>query len=96
MAQLMDILEKYLVGDQELEDDMIWVHDEDGGFSVPSMSDALTPQRPEFSPGICVWNPHIQLKVSFFMWKLWWNRAPLVTTLSVKGCGLQIGVVNAF
>lgn len=43
MRIMMDILEKYLVGDQDWEDAMIWSHDEDGRFSVSSMVDALSP-----------------------------------------------------
>lgn len=73
MRRLTDMLEKYLVGDQDSDDEMIQVCDMDRGFSIKSMYDALCPQRPECSSGICGWNPQIQLKVSFFMWRLWWN-----------------------
>lgn len=52
MGQLMDIQEKYPVGEQELEDDMIWIPDEDGGFSISFMLNALTPQRLEVYQGI--------------------------------------------
>lgn len=54
MGQLLDILEKYPVGGQGLEDEMIWTPDEEGGFSVASMFDALKPQKPDLFPGMCV------------------------------------------
>lgn len=81
MRRLMDILEKYSVGDQELEGEMIWVCDADKGFLVTSMYDTLCPQNPECSPGICGWNPQIQLKMLFFIWRLCWNRAPTIDNL---------------
>lgn len=63
----------------------MWSKDEDRGFSVTLMYDALCPQKLECSPGICGWNPQIQLKVSFFMWRLWWSRVPTIDNLICRG-----------
>lgn len=76
MSRLLDILEMYQVGDLDREDEMVWIQDEDRGFSVKSMFEALSIQKLVSSPGICTWNPIIQLKMSFVVWKLWWNWAP--------------------
>lgn len=36
-------------------------------------------------PKECVWNNLIPLKVSFFMWELWWDKTPRVDNLIVGG-----------
>lgn len=41
------------LNDWEFEDEMTWVGDEDRGFSVSSMHDALCPQILEYYPEIC-------------------------------------------
>lgn len=56
MGRLLDTLEKYQIGAQELDDELIWVGDKDRGFSVSSMYATLCPQIHDASPGICVWN----------------------------------------
>lgn len=53
MGRLLDVLNSYTVGDLELEDEMIWIQDEEGGFSVKSMYENLCLQKPESSPSIC-------------------------------------------
>lgn len=81
MGRLLEVLDSYTVGDSDFEDEMIWIWDEEGGFSVKSMYENLCLQKPEWSPRICAWNPLIQLKVAMLVWKLWWDRAPTIDNL---------------
>lgn len=37
------------------------------------------------SPGKCVWNNLIPLKISFFLWELWRDRAPTINNLLARG-----------
>lgn len=46
---------------------MIWVLDEDNGFSVKFMFEALRPPNQLSFLGDCVWNPAIQSKVAFLL-----------------------------
>lgn len=67
MDSLMEILEGYRVGDPEREDEMLWIRDEDGWFSVRLMYEELSLPKLESSSRCCTWNPLIQLKVSLFV-----------------------------
>lgn len=81
MGRLLDLLERYAIGERDVNDEMLWGLDEEKGFSVKSMYEELScPSQLSF-PGECVWNPLIQLKVSFLMWELCWNRAPTIDNL---------------
>lgn len=62
--------------------------DKHRGFSISSMYDTLCHQIHDVSPGICVWNSLIQLKVSFLLWRLWWNRVPTIDNLIRRGMGI--------
>lgn len=53
MGRLMEVLERYLVGDPELEDEMLWIWKEDGVFSIKSMYEEICLQKPEISLEIC-------------------------------------------
>lgn len=43
MGCLMNMLENYPLGDYDLDDEILWIYDEDRGFSVTSMYDVLCP-----------------------------------------------------
>lgn len=79
------MLEGYPIGDPDREDEMKWRRDEEGGFTVRQMYEELSPQKPELYPSMCAWHPQIQLKVSIFVWKLWWNKAQTIDNLIRRG-----------
>lgn len=81
----MALLESYSLGEREISDEMIWALDEEKGFSVRSMYDGLRFSAHHSSPGECLWNPLIQIKVSFLMWELWWNRVSAIVNLIRNG-----------
>lgn len=41
IGRLVDLLDNYPLGDQEFDDEMIWISDVDHGFSITSMYDEL-------------------------------------------------------
>lgn len=88
IGRLMDLLERYSLGDKELEDEMQWLLNE--GFSVKSMYGGLMQVSRSFLPGKCVWHPHIPTKASFLLWELWWNRAPTIDNLIRRGMTPQL------
>lgn len=73
------------MGDVECHGEMIWSLNEKDGFSVNSMYGALCPHVRGPNPGIYVWNAKVPLKVSFFMWELWWNCVPTIDNLRARG-----------
>lgn len=85
MGRLLQTLGSYILGDIEQRDVMLWCIDEENGFFVKSIYHALCPPGRPFFLRKCVWNSLIQLKVSFFMWELWWDRAPTVDNLIRQG-----------
>lgn len=52
------------------------------------MYENLCLRKPKSSPGICAWNPQIQLKVAMFVWKLWWDHAPTIDNLIRRGIAI--------
>lgn len=73
------------MGDPDKEDELIWLKNKDRGFSIKSMYETMSIQKPESSPRIYAWNPLIQLKVSYFVWKLWWDCPPTMDNLIKRG-----------
>lgn len=71
MGQLLVLLDGYALGDADVHDEMIWLLNEDYGFSVKSMFDLLALSKQYFFPWNCLWNPVIQTKASFLLWELW-------------------------
>lgn len=85
MGSLLELLEHYEIGDEDMQDEMGWILDEEKGFTVRSMAGALCPLSDRSYPGDCVWNQLIQLKVSFLLWELWWDRVLTVDNLIRRG-----------
>lgn len=52
---------------------------------MSSMYGSLCPLAESMNPGICVWNKRVPLKISFFMWELWWDRVPTIDKLRTRG-----------
>lgn len=62
----------------ELEDERIWVLNEDKGLSTKSMYEALCPHAPPPCPHNLIWNLIVPSKVFFFLWELLQDRAPTI------------------
>lgn len=77
MGRLLEVLERAEIGDEGTRDELCWSLDEEKGFTVKSMYTALCLVAESSSLGSCVWNRLIQLKVSFFLWELWWDGLQL-------------------
>lgn len=52
-GRLVKILESYPIGDPEVEDEMKWMRDKEGGFLVRSMYGELSTPKPKSYPSIC-------------------------------------------
>lgn len=55
----MNVLDNHQVGDLELEDEWIWILDEDRGFSIKFVYEVISILKPDSSPGACASNPLI-------------------------------------
>lgn len=91
MGRLLNLLENYSLGDRESEDELIWSIDTFSGFSVRSCFNAAPPASDTVFPHQLVWDKLTPSKVSFFLWELWWDCAPRLTTLS-RGVSLFLTV----
>lgn len=81
MGRLLDLLEKYSLGDNELNDEMFWKLNGEEKFSVKSMYEGMCSNITPSYPEDCVWHLCIQLKASFLVWELWWNHALMIDNL---------------
>lgn len=81
----MNTLENSTLGDPEKEDEIVWRLNEVKGFTVKSMYEIISTQSQKSLSKTSIWNPQIQLKVSFFVLKLWWDLAPTVDNLIRRG-----------
>lgn len=73
------------IGNRDKQDEMVWVLEEEEGFSIKSMCEALgSPSHLSF-PRECVWDSHVQSKFSFLLWEVWWNRIPMIDNLRRRG-----------
>lgn len=85
MGRLLEHLENFHLGDLERDDERIWFLDEEKGFSVKSMYEALCIPAPiSFSSKVHL-EPQIPSEISSFMWELWWDQAPTIDNLIAKG-----------
>lgn len=57
MGSLLDILDSYCLGNNEMEDERIWLLDETHGFSVKSFYGALAQGELSYFPTKFIWNP---------------------------------------
>lgn len=85
MGRLLDTLDHYSLGKENQLDEMLWTQDEERGFSVRSMCEALSPPSQIVFPSECIWNSHVQSKFSFLLWELWWNKIPTINNLIRRG-----------
>lgn len=85
MRRLMDTLEKSNLGDRVLQDERIWSLNEKYGFLIKFMYATMCILELASCPSNFIWNTHIPSKVAFFMWLLWWNHAPMVDNLTIRG-----------
>lgn len=82
---MLHILESYPLGDRQAEDARLWARDRQNDFLVKSMYEVLVvPPGISFSHKL-IWSNFILSKVSFLLWKLWWNRAPTIDNLIHRG-----------
>lgn len=64
-----------------LEDEMVWTLGEVCGFLVRSLYTALDQDSKHIFSVHFVWKTLAPSTTSFFMWLLWWDRAPRVDNL---------------
>lgn len=54
MRRLLSLLDSYPIGDPKLEDELIWIRDEEGGFSVKSVRGAVSSEAGDFMWNLCL------------------------------------------
>lgn len=59
--------------------------DEEKGFSVKPMYEALCVPAPISFPCTFIWNIQIPFKISFFIRELWWDQDPTIDNLLGRG-----------
>lgn len=85
MGRLLELLDNYYLGEMDLPDEMVWRLDENKGFIVRSMHEALNTSIGVPFPSECVWSSQIPTKSVFLLWELWWNRILTIDNLIRRG-----------
>lgn len=85
MGCLLEMLDWYGHREANQQDEMVWCLEEDKGFTIRSMCEALGPTSQISFLGECVWNSHVQSKAPFLLWEFWWNKIPTLDNLCRRG-----------
>lgn len=85
MGRLLKTLEGCCLGDLLLKDERLWSLDDENGFFVKSMYNAMDQRTSLSFPSLFIWNKDVPSKISFFMWTLSWDRAPTLDNLIHRG-----------
>lgn len=67
MGRLLDLLDHYTLGEVNQPDEMLMSLNEEKGFSIRSMCEALSTSGQIAFPRECVWNSQVQSKISFLL-----------------------------
>ena len=71
-----------------VKDNLVWKRSSGGLFTVRSYFDILEGDSNTFAPTKMLWNSNVPSKMSFFAWKVWWEKSANHESVEEKGLPL--------